>query len=209
MFLKNLETQLKKLWICPSHYLSAAAWDAILSMTKVELEFISNVDIYLFFEKYMRGEVSSICKIYSKANNKYLKSYDLKQESNHIIYLDANNLYGYVMSKFLPTGRFKWIDPNLNKHNDNSVKGCVLEVDLAFSKKLHELHNDYPLAPDKIEINREILSKYQLLLIFITFLLAMVKKLTPNFFDQEKFVLHYENLQNNKSKEKNTFCIRM
>ena len=57
-------------------------------------------------------------------------------------------------------------------------------------KKLLKLNNDYPLAPDKIEINREILSKYQLLLIFITFLLAVVKKLVLNFFDDEEYVLH-------------------
>ena len=165
----------------------------MLNMTKVKLEVISDADMYLFHEKGMRGEVSYISKIYSKANNKYLKSHNLKQESNHIIYLDANNLYGFAMSKFLPTGGFKWIDPkefNLNKYNNNSVKGCVSEVDPTYPKKLLELNNDYPLAPDKIEINREILSKYQLLLIFITFLLAVVKKLVLNFFDDEEYVLH-------------------
>ena len=65
----------------------------------------------IFSEKVMRGGVSYSSKRYSKVNNKYLKPYYPKQESNHIIYLYANNLYGYVMSKFLPTGGFKWIDP--------------------------------------------------------------------------------------------------
>ena len=60
-----------------------------------------------FFEKGMRGGVSYISNRYSKVNNKYLKSYDQKQESKHIIYLDANNLYGYAMSKFVPTSDFK------------------------------------------------------------------------------------------------------
>ena len=78
----------------------------MLNMTKVELEVISDADMYLFHEKGMRGEVSYISKIYSKANNKYLKSHNLKQESNHIMYLDANNLYAFAMSKFLPTGGF-------------------------------------------------------------------------------------------------------
>ena len=55
----------------------------------------------------MRGGVSYISNRYSKVNNKYLKSYDQKQESKHIIYLDANNLYGYAMSKFVPTSDFK------------------------------------------------------------------------------------------------------
>ena len=71
--------------------------------------------------------------------------------------LDANNLYGYAMSEFLPTSGFKLIDPkgfDLNKHTSNISKGCVLEVDLIYAKELRELHNDYTLAPDKIEIKR-------------------------------------------------------
>ena len=76
--------------LCPSHYLSAPAlsWDTILNMTKVELELISDADIYLSFKKGMGSGVSYIFTTYSKANNKYLKSYDSKQESKHIIYLD-------------------------------------------------------------------------------------------------------------------------
>ena len=80
-------------------------------------------------------------------------------------YLDVNNSYGYAISKFLPTSGFKWIDTeefNLNKYTRNSSKGCVLEVDLKYPKELRELHSDYPLAPDKIEIEKEMLSKYQL-----------------------------------------------
>ena len=58
--------------------------------------------MYIIFEEGTRGEISYISNRYSKANNKYLNSYNPKQESKHIIYLDSNNLYGYVMSKFLP-----------------------------------------------------------------------------------------------------------
>ena len=61
------------------------------------------------------------------------------------------------MSKFLPTSGFKWIDPKefeLNKYSSNSLKGCVLEVDFECPKELPELCNDYPLAPDKIEIKK-------------------------------------------------------
>ena len=92
-----------------------------------------------------------------------MKYYDPKQEWKHIIYLDANNLCGYAMFKFLPTSGFKWIDPkefDLNKYSSNSSKWCVLEVDLEYPKELRELHNDYPLAPDKIVIKREMLSDY-------------------------------------------------
>ena len=79
-------------------------------MTKVELEVISDRDIHLSFEKGMIDWVSYISKRYSKANKKYLKSYDPKQESKHIIHFDTNNLYGDAMSKFLLRGGFKWID---------------------------------------------------------------------------------------------------
>ena len=132
----------------------------MIKMTKVKLELISDPDMYIFFEKGTRGEISYISNRYSKANNTFLKSYDPKQESKHIIYLDTNNLYGYAMSKFLPI-RFKWIDPKefeLNKYTSNSSKGCAFEFDLEYPKELRELHNDYPLVPDKIEM----LPEYQL-----------------------------------------------
>ena len=133
-------------------------------MTKVELELIPYPDMYLFFEEGIRGGVSYFSMRYSKANNMYLKSYDPKQESK-LIYLDANKLYGCVISKFLPTCRLKWVNPiefGYKKHIGNSSKGCVLEVDLEHPKELCELHNDYPLALDKIEIKRKMSSNYQL-----------------------------------------------
>ena len=79
----------------------ALSWDAMLNMTKVELELIPDPDMYIFFEKGTRGGVSYISNRYSKANNKYLKSYDPKEEPKLITYLDVNNLYGCAMSKFL------------------------------------------------------------------------------------------------------------
>ena len=96
-------------------------------MIKIKIELISDADMYIFFEKGMRGGVSYIFNRYSQANNKYLKSYDPK----------ANNLYGYAMPKFLLASGFKWIDPKrfyLNKYTINSSKGCVLEVDLEYPK---------------------------------------------------------------------------
>ena len=69
----------------------------MLNMTEIDLELISDADMYLFFEKGVRGRISYI----RKSNNKYLKSYDPKQESKHILYLNENKLYGYAMSKFL------------------------------------------------------------------------------------------------------------
>ena len=72
------------------------------NMTKEEIELILDPDMYIFFGKSTRGAVSYISDRYSKANNKFLKSYNPKQESKHILYFDVNNLYGYAMSNFLP-----------------------------------------------------------------------------------------------------------
>ena len=81
---------------------AALSWDAVLNMTKIELKLFSYADMYLLFEKSVIGRASFISKGYSKSNNKYLKSYDPKQEFKRIIYLGMNNLFGYGMSKFLP-----------------------------------------------------------------------------------------------------------
>ena len=121
VFEKFRNKSLKNYGLCPNYYLSAPALslDAMLNMIKVKLELISDP------EKDMRGGVSYIFNRYSKVNNKYLKSYDPKQESKHIIYLYTNNLYGFEMSTFFPTIGFKQIDPkelDLNKYNSNSLK---------------------------------------------------------------------------------------
>ena len=120
-----------------------------------------------------------------------------QNKNRNILYLDANNLYGYAMSKFLPTSGFKWIDPKefeLNKYTSNSSKGCILEVDLEDPKELRELHSDYPLALNKIEIKRELLSDYQLKIADLYNIpIGNVKKLVPNFLI--KNAIDYENLQ--------------
>ena len=127
------------------------SWDATFDMTKNEFECIPDLHMFIFFEKGMTGGISDISNRYSKASNKSLKTYDPRQESKHIIYFDTNNLYGYAMSKFLPTSRLKWIDPkecDLNKYTSNSTENCILEVEL------RKLNNDYPSTSNKIEIKK-------------------------------------------------------
>ena len=104
VFEKFRNNSLKNYGLFPIHYLSALALsrDAMFKMTKVELELTANLDMYIFFEKCIRGGVSQVSNRYSKTNKKYLKYYGTKPESQHIIYLDANNIYGSVMSMFLP-----------------------------------------------------------------------------------------------------------
>ena len=141
VFEKLRNNSLKTYTLCPSHYLSTPglSWNTMLKMTKIELELIPDPDMYIFFEKGTRGKISYISIRYSKANNKYLKSYDPKLESKHITYFNANNLHSYTMSEFLPTITFKWIAPkefDLNKYTNNSSNGCVLKVDLEYPKEI-------------------------------------------------------------------------
>ena len=86
------------------------SWDAMLRMTGIELELISEIDMHLFTEKGMREGISDIAKIHSKAYNKYMKCYDEYKESKFIMYLDANNLYGWTMSQCLPYSGFNWLN---------------------------------------------------------------------------------------------------
>ena len=161
----------------PAHYFTAPglAWDACLKMTNVELELLSDIDMLLMIEKGIRGGVSMISNRYGKANNKYMgKSFNEKEPSKYIQYLDANNLYGWAMSKPLPTHGFKWM--KVEELETWELYSCILEVDLEYPKSLHDLHNDYPLAPEQIVVNK-------------------VSKLIPNLGDKKKYILHYENLK--------------
>ena len=128
-----------------------------------------------------------------------MKSYYPKQESKHIVFLDANNLYGYAMSKFLPTSGSKWIDPKdfvLNKYSSNRSKRYVLEVYFEYPKELQELHNYYRLAPDKIKIKTEMMSDNQLKIADLyNIQIDNVKELVSNFFGKEKYVICYERLR--------------
>ncbi|GFR26180.1 uncharacterized protein TNCT_589631 [Trichonephila clavata] len=83
---------------------------------------------------------------FSSANNKYLDSYDENKPSKYILYLDANNLYGWVMSQSLFTHGFEWItEPiDFNESSDESNIGYILEVDMDYPQNLHDLHTDYP-----------------------------------------------------------------
>ena len=96
----------------PCRYFSSPglSWDEMPKMTGIELKLISDIDMHLFIEKGMTGGISCITKRFSKANNKYMQFYDDKKPSKYITYLDANNLYGWAISQYLPDGRFKLIN---------------------------------------------------------------------------------------------------
>ena len=160
----------------PAWYYTAPglAWDAMLKKTRVQLEMINDIDMLIMIEKGVRGGISQISNRYAKANNKYMKEYDPKMAVNYIEYLDANNLYGGAMSEALPTHGLKWMSEN-EKANWRNIP-CIVEVDLEYPRHLHDLHSDYPLAPERIKVNR-------------------VEKLIPNLNNKKNYVVHHKTLK--------------
>ena len=168
----------------PVYYFTAPglAWDACLKITGIELELLSDSNMLLMFEKGIRGGISIISNRYGEANNKYMrKGFNKNKPSKYLMYLDANNLYGCGMSMKLPTHGFKWLTGGEmekiyeNRHNLNKIP-CILEVDIEYPEILHNLHNDYPLCPEKVKCKNG------------------VEKLIPNLRNKKKYVLHYKNL---------------
>ena len=112
---------------------------------------------------------------YAKANNKYMKNHNNNEESSYIQYLDANNLYGWAMSKKLPVNGFKWLDNDetaepsslersakhvmneefIKNYDENNDKGYILEVDVKYPKILHELHSDLPFLSERMNMIRK------------------------------------------------------
>ena len=113
-----------------------------------------------------------------------MKSYNNNEESSYIQYLGANNLYGWAMSKKLPTNGFKWLDTAehvineefIKNYNENDMKGYILEVDVKYPKTLHELHSDLPFLSERMEVNK-------------------CKKLVCNLFNKKKYVAHINTLK--------------
>ena len=181
VFESFIDVCLGKYGLDPSHYITAPAfsWDAMLKMTGVKLKLLTDSDMHLFFEEGIRGGISTITNRYARANHKYVEGYDPGEESVYIQYLDPNNLYGGAMSQPLPVEHFVWLDEDdiytYTKHPER-IRSCTLEVDLEYSKGLHDLHNDYPLAPETVTIND-------------------TKKLIPHLGNRKKYVLHHETLR--------------
>ena len=112
VFENFISTCLEYYKLDPWRYFSSPVltWDVILKIPEIEWELVSDTDMYLFVEKAMRGGISFISKRFSKAYNKYTKSYDNSKPSKYITYLDANYLYGWAMSHYLSYRKFKWLN---------------------------------------------------------------------------------------------------
>lgn len=186
----------------PCHYYTAPglSWDAMLRKTGAQIECFKEgqEDMLQLIEK-LRGGISMITTRYAKANNKYMNEYDTSKPSSYIMYLDANNLYGYAMSQYLPIGSYAWFDSSkvdtnfIMSQSDEQEIGYLLECDLEVPAELHDYFNDYPLLPEstsfipspimcKVRDDNDI-SKVQ------------TNKLIPNLYNKVKYVLHYRNLK--------------
>ena len=153
---------LKEYKLEPCYFVSAPglAWTAMLKLTKVKLELLTDVDMLLTFEEGTGGGISQAIHKYATANNKYMKKFNKRLISTFPQYLDANNLYGWAMCKKVPTGWFKWIDvkefteEKIKSYDDNSNTGAILKVDIEYPKELHNLHKDLPFLCERRRLDK-------------------------------------------------------
>ena len=129
-----------------------------------------------------------------------MKNYDHTKPSKYILYLDMNNLYGWAMSGYLPYSGFKWLKNAYNfdvrSVGETSSIGCILKVNLEYPKKVHLLHNDCPLAPEKLAIPYDMLSNYcKRIVDKYGIKVCDVKKSIPNLGNKTNYVGNYRNLQ--------------
>ena len=181
----------------PLHYITSPglAWDAMLKMTGINLELITDIDMQLFIEKGLRGGISYIAHRHAEANNKYMKNFDIDKLISFLMYLDANNLYGWAMSKPLPCGNFRWVNADRVIAKEYGI-GHIYEVDLEYPEDLHDLHNDYPCAPENLKVTDDMLSDYcREIKEKFKISSGNVNKLIPTLSDKKNYVLHERNLK--------------
>ena len=204
IFEKFISTCLKYYNLDPTYYFSAPglSFDAMLKMTTVELDKIDNPNMHLFIEEGMRGRICVAAKKYSKANNEYFKDYDTTKKRNEMNYDDMNNLYGKAMMSYLPYKGFKWInitDEHVNKvsnKKDNKKHGYILKVDMYLPDELHNQQRDFPMVPEKLILKENMLSRQQIVMMKkFNIKIGTTKKLIPNLFPKEKYVVHLKNLK--------------
>ena len=160
----------------PLHYYTVPgyAWSAALKTSKAELELLTDPDKLLFFEKGIRGGISTIIHRRAQANNKYMQEYDPSKPSVFIPYWDANALYSWAMLHPLPVGEFEWMsESELKKWKQIP---CILEVDVDIPVELHDKFNDFPPLPEKIKIGN-------------------CQKLIPNLWNKRGIIVHYKLLK--------------
>jgi hypothetical protein len=190
----------------PFHYVSAPglAQDACFKTTqkfrednKIDIELFNEkqADMLHFVERGIRGGISMISHRHAKATPATSTT-----PATEIRYLDANNLYGWSMSQKLPTGDFKWLEnvsvADVLTMDADGARGAFVECDLHVPPELHGKFNDYPMAPETMMVdgdlispwNREVAAKLGLTI-------AACTKLVPHLMDKKNYVCHIRNLQ--------------
>ena len=187
----------------PANYITAPglSWDAMLKMTKMELELIHDPKILDIIERQKRGGLTFVgSKRHVKANNKYVEGYDKSKPDNSLMYWDANNLYGWAMSESLPYKDIEFsnvdLDTVLNTPDDDET-GYILEVDLHVPKNTHDKLKEYPPCPENMAIDEHMLSKYQKQMAVKNKVKFNNKstKLVPHLMDKIRYCIHYRNLK--------------
>ena len=151
----------------PCHYytLPGLSFDACLKMTTIQMKLLCYPERFIFVENSIRG-VSVVSHIHATTNNEFLPDYNLDDPTSWILFVDANHLYADAMSQPLPTGNLKFLPSKeikefgMSKTAATDDIGFILEVDLKYPVHLHESHNDYPLAAEKMEITHDMFSPY-------------------------------------------------
>ncbi len=177
----------------------------MLKFTDCELELISDPEIFRTLDGGMRGGVVMITKRFARANNKFLgpANYDPTKPTTHIIYLDANNLYGWAMSCPLPLYGFRWMEEDEWSMIDWCAQepeqdtGYILVCDLEYPQDLHEAHNDFPLAVERLNIDYNLLSDHQVEIRrkYRIPKTSMNTKLVPNLLNKCNYFCHYQLLR--------------
>lgn len=188
--------------IDPCYYVSTPgySWAAALKMTKAKLELFLHAGKHNFISAGIRGGITFIGKRYSVANNKYIpETFNPCLPSLYLVDLDINNLYGLAMTGYLPQGKFRWLKKKeILKFDIFSVKkdseiGYILEVDLDYPCSLHDEHNDYPLAPEQLNITPDLVSPFMKRMAWNK--ITSTTKLTTNLLPKRGYVVHYRTLQ--------------
>jgi len=172
----------------------------MLLNTGVELELIADPKILDIFEKSKRGGLTFVSsKRYVKANNQHIAGYDPKSKSTYLLYLDANNLYGWAMVQALPYKDIKFSNDTtletILETADDATTGYMVEIDISFDSSIHEKLKQMPPCPESIIPQEEWFSEYQKQVAKTTNSNTKTQKLVPHLNEHLKYCIHYRNLK--------------
>ena len=157
------------------------AWDCLLKFSKVELEPITDPNIFLHFEKQIKGGYSAVHTKYLKANNKYISGYDPNTKQIYLMYFDVNSMYAWAMTKKLPIGKFRWASEDelkkikgyMERKEYDKIPPCSLNVDLEHNIKNIGIERIFSMCPENVVVDG-------------------VKKLTQHLNPKKNYIIHHE-----------------